>query len=243
MIKNCKFCNKEFKTDRRIQQSCSISCGKRSHAIKDPNPFDIMTKEEGAYLLGLIYADGCLSLESNGIDARVTIALKDKDLIEALHPYFCPDRKLYKQTTHYNTMSYSIINKNTEFIKELRKLGITERKSLTLTYPEIPQELESNFIRGYFDGDGSVHIYKKVPRNYLGCSFTSGSEIFLKTLTSKIKNFINIEFSYQTESRHSGDQIRLRRTNDIKVFAKWLYEKNNFFLKRKYQIFLDNNCL
>ena len=39
----------------------------------------------------------------------------------------------------------------------LSKLGGTPRKSLTLEFPKfIPKHLMSHFIRGYFDGDGSV---------------------------------------------------------------------------------------
>ena len=41
--------------------------------------------------------------------------------------------------------------------EQLDKLGVTQRKSLTLTFPDfLNDDLMPHFIRGYFDGDGSV---------------------------------------------------------------------------------------
>ena len=47
---------------------------------------------------------------------------------------------------------------------DLNKLGVVERKSLILTFPteqQVPKHLMPHFIRGYFDGDGSVYKQKQ----------------------------------------------------------------------------------
>jgi intein/homing endonuclease len=42
-------------------------------------------------------------------------------------------------------------------------MGMVPNKSLVLKFPDIPKEMYRHFIRGYFDGDGSLclHINKR----------------------------------------------------------------------------------
>jgi hypothetical protein len=43
-----------------------------------------------------------------------------------------------------------------EMYDDLLRLGGTERKSLTLIWPTVPEEFLAEFVRGYVDGDGSL---------------------------------------------------------------------------------------
>src|SRR5690606_8445162 len=56
---------------------------------------------------------------------------------------------------------YVRLNLNSKkMYNDLLDKGITPRKSLTLKPPKnVPKDLVRHWIRGYFDGDGSVHIY------------------------------------------------------------------------------------
>jgi hypothetical protein len=47
-----------------------------------------------------------------------------------------------------------------EICKDLLKLGIRPKKASTLNSINIPEEYFPDFVRGFFDGDGSVYIYK-----------------------------------------------------------------------------------
>jgi hypothetical protein len=67
---------------------------------------------------------------------------------------------------------------------DLRQLGLTARKSLTITFPEIPPPLIRHFIRGCWDGDGSV-FWSDAPRQP-GASFTSGSKEFIEQLVQHL---------------------------------------------------------
>jgi intein/homing endonuclease len=58
-------------------------------------------------------------------------------------------------------------------------LGGKECKSNDMIFPDIPKEYLADFIRGYFDGDGSIMLLKN---NKVNCAFTSSSKIFLDTL-------------------------------------------------------------
>jgi hypothetical protein len=43
-----------------------------------------------------------------------------------------------------------------EMYDDLLRLGGTERKSLTLTWPDVPDAFLADFVRGYVDGDGCL---------------------------------------------------------------------------------------
>lgn len=46
-------------------------------------------------------------------------------------------------------------------VNDLEKLGCVSNKSLILKFPtkeQVPENLTSHFLRGYFDGDGSVFL-------------------------------------------------------------------------------------
>lgn len=241
----CQNCKKKFKClDHPKQKYCSISCGLTgSRTIDDPNPVKNLSIRDLSYLMGLIWSDGCLSQDKKK-SFRITIGLKDQELLTRLHPIFCPDRQIYHQTTWTDTNAYSIINKNKDFIDQMIEWGLTERKSLTLSLPSNINELSlKDFIRGYFDGDGSVFVFKHKPRKYLGVSFTCGNTDFLVSLNNLIKEATNVSFKIQTQ-KDKASQTRLNRTNDIKTFAKWIYSgEPTFYLDRKRQIFIENQHL
>ena len=73
-----------------------------------------------------------------------------------------------------------------KLVSDIEKLGVIENKTLVLTFPELPTELVHHFIRGYFDGDGSVFLCND-PRPeydniYLGINIC-GTKEFLEGLT------------------------------------------------------------
>ena len=70
-------------------------------------------------------------------------------------------------------------------IEDLRRLGLTERKSLTMHFPDVPEEYLWDFIRGCWDGDGSIHHDK---RN-LTAAFYSGSLVFIQRMRDRLQNW------------------------------------------------------
>lgn len=54
-----------------------------------------------------------------------------------------------------------LVHDSRELALDLKNKGCYQGKSLTLTFPSkdiVPEHLIRHFIRGYFDGDGSVFI-------------------------------------------------------------------------------------
>ena len=68
-----------------------------------------------------------------------------------------------------------------EKLLELR-IGVTANKSLDMKFPDIPDKYFRHFVRGIFEGDGSVYLDNQTVRVKL----LSGSLEFVKTLQERM---------------------------------------------------------
>jgi hypothetical protein len=144
----------------------------------------------------------------------------------------------------------------------LMKLGITSRKSLKVEFPNVPDKFLSHFIRGVFDGDGSVFFEpsRKIPlrvsstngsvsfvprsnKSPLRVSFTSGSKKFITTLESSLHLHAGLpkRTIYKTLRKSMSYYIRYCHTDSLKFF-EYIYEGADepMRLERKYQKFLES---
>lgn len=95
-----------------------------------------------------------------------------------------------------------------------------------------------SFLRGYFDGDGCVHISKL---NTIRFSLIATEEFCLSFQKILIENY-NIRSSIGV--KNSGDnknirELRVYKINNIYKIYKLMYENSNIKLNRKYKIFKD----
>ncbi|WP_449540146.1 LAGLIDADG family homing endonuclease [Ferdinandcohnia sp. Marseille-Q9671] len=179
-----------------------------------------------AYILGFILADGCISGETQ----TVTISPKEPEILDKIKKEVGSNQPLQqnKKTGVY------LLNLNSKILKEdlITLHGITPNKSLTVQFPNVPKEYLSHFIRGYFDGDGSVYT-----RGYF-VSFVGGSIDFMITL----KELLGYH-GFESRIIHKGKHYRLyisgRKT--IKNFHDWIYENKDIYLERKFNSFPDKD--
>lgn len=128
----------------------------------DDHFFDEIDTEEKAYWLGFLYADGYVTTQGN--QKKVGVALKSddhnhleqlRDSLSSTYPV-----KKYKQKSYGTEIEYSrLLITSDRLYEQLTSKGVVESKSLILTFPSeaiVPQYLVHHFIRGYFDGDGSL---------------------------------------------------------------------------------------
>ena len=121
---------------------------------------------EMAYVLGLIFTDGNLHIrkEKSGYGLGVlTFAQKEKELVEKFLKLMDCDatirfkeRKELENTTAGELYYFSI--GHNDLANDLIKFGLTPRKSLDMQFPEVPDEFLRHFVRGLFDGDGTVYL-------------------------------------------------------------------------------------
>ena len=205
----------------------------------DESYFDQIDTDNKAYLLGLLYADGCHHREHYNI----SIALQEQDInvlkfIKNELKYSGPLKFVNmknKSETFSNQWALRITNKHLS--DRLENIGLVKAKSLKLKFPEwLPENLYSSFIRGYFDGDGCVYIYDKK----FACRATMVGTI---DFCNKVANIIrNIGCTCSISKPQSDDKNTVTLTiggnkNALK-FLDWLYEDASFYMERKHQKYL-----
>jgi hypothetical protein len=122
---------------------------KRKYTVNDDFFNELNTVS--AYWLGFIAADGTLSSRDNSFRIGLNKS-DDTHLKKFLNAISSNNKIYYVQSNH----SASIEIYSVKLINSLLSYGITPKKSLTINYVKVPQELMSHFIRGVYDGDGSL---------------------------------------------------------------------------------------
>lgn len=179
-----------------------------------------------AYILGFWFADGCIY---GGKIFDITIHKKDKYLIKKI-----AEKLGYEgPVLDYVDRQSSRINFSCVVIyRDLIELGGSENKSLTIQFPKVPKEYLSDFIRGYFDGDGCIMNLKG---GRINSAFTCGSKDFLDSLLEILKKEAGVEGGSYDSSCMS---LKFGKKDSIKL-GNFMYKDNpELFLLRKKEKFI-----
>jgi len=202
--------------------------------------FKDIDQEKKAYLLGFIFADGSISKSKYYL--ALALAEKDKEIIDLLQESIYPDKQ---PTLSYRTIKnkkglskryvkLSISSK--EICTDLINLGCFPNKTLKVRFPKIRKNLYRHFIRGYFDGDGTITFARNRP-------FVNiiGNIEFLKPIQNILKQEIAIKKKkiFRSSKKNKLCVLALSSVNDVYKMYNYMYENANFFLKRKYERFLS----
>jgi hypothetical protein len=211
------------------------------------NYFENIDTEEKAYWLGFFFADGCITINKKGdnkqyLQYKIQLTSIDVEVIENFSKvigYSNSKISVYKDKYYYLHLT------SKKMFDDLSALKCTERKSLTLTFPNIDQIYISHFIRGYFDGDGSIStrdqnvkfknhiaIYKNANINFCG------TLEFLTELKFKLPFLSNSNLKIEKDKRKSTNCYNLRFSGykRVKLFYDYIYT-NSLFLFRKNEKF------
>lgn len=112
---------------------------------------------------------------------RLSIGQKEPELLEKVRALMDSNAMIrFSKKRGVAGALHTLVINNATVCADLRQLGVTPRKSLTITFPLLPSHLVRHFIRGCWDGDGSVYWTGTPPRP--GASFLSGSKDFIEQL-------------------------------------------------------------
>lgn len=204
--------------------------------------FENLNSFKSAYLLGVVYADGCIY---NNHRFGFCLAKQDEELIDYIKDSICPTA-LKKEIRNINGAKnrqpqIQLRITNHRLVKILKeKWGVAERKTLNegLVFPNIEKRYLWNFILGLNDGDGNIYFTEKTNKGYpsLRITICLTDFLFLKNL----QNFLlseGIKFSLYTKQGKTCKYHLLQTTNNLSAvkFCEKIYENSEFFLKRKYE--------
>jgi len=197
--------------------------GKRKYALNE-NIFEVIDTEEKAYWLGFLYADGYVGFNK----LELALGIKDKQHLEKFQKFMGTDAPITERVIGNSTSCRINICSN-KLLSDLEKHGCTQAKSMTLTFPELPEELTHHFMRGYFDGDGCCYIRKD------GSPVWSlvGTESFLESYQD-----ILVGLGANKNPKRHGNcgeawEIRYGGKNIVTTISQFLYKDATIYLERK----------
>lgn len=194
----------------------------------------------GAYLLGYIAADGFVG---EGKFNNLVVHSNDLEIVEIFKKELEYDGEIKKSAVggfENSTFGYVLNVSSKELIKDLNELGIYSKKSLTYSkLPCISEELIPDFVRGYFDGDGSFNsnlsssICKKNGKTYTARKGTL-SIICTRELSEQIVDALKIKkFSLRKSKTQELIYLTISAKGELKRLYDLMYYENCSCLKRK----------
>lgn len=226
-----------------ISQNIKIKPRGAERALVNDDYFSEINSEDKAYFLGLLFADGCI-VDTQAYQKSLTISLQERDsyILYKMKKYLNYQGnitfKKRKQLQHKDQETLNITSD--KLCNDLINLGCTPKKSLTLEFPngKIPDHLMRHFIRGLFDGDGSIasqKTYKKggeisyhfrfdISGTYSICEGVKN--VFIEHLSLKDRKIIK-------RKDHQVCVCAIMGKRNIQQIYHYLYDDATIFLTRK----------
>jgi len=211
---------------------CSQIC---SLYFKDPKQSNIMNYINNAnfyYLIGLIATDGYINYPGTNTTAKthkcmIKLSKKDKDILYKIQNIFGGSI-----TTERNGNTFCWYVSNKDFICYLRDIvGLTNNKTYNINvlkwFNTLNQKFKNSFIRGCYDGDGTIYFCFT---DYFRCH---------SAICTASKEFANMFLNYFSNSKlniHSKNRINgnIRATSEL--YYVYLNGKNILQMKDIYKL-------
>jgi hypothetical protein len=188
VMKTCEHCKKVFaikawEAKRRDRKYCGTKCrGDRMASFVDEAFFDTPNPQM-AYVLGLIITDGCIIKRKSGREF-VSVKSIDRQVLAKVNEMMLSEYGIYEcGVSSGGNMVYRIDLASDKIVAGVKKWGVTQRKTFTTSFPNLPAEFHVDFVRGVFDGDGSVGYWfnKRVKNMAVGITIL-GTKALLRSI-------------------------------------------------------------
>lgn len=200
--------------------------------------FNKIDTEEKAYILGFIMADGGIYI-NNAHRLYFSLSYKDIEILNKIQAAMESnyDIKIIEQS---NSFGKSTIARLTiyckEIIDDLLALGFDNNKTGNEFIPNIEPALIRHFLRGFFDGDGT--IFKS--RGYDTVGFTSSLDMLnaINELLSKELS-LDIKKIYTESGNKQAYRLYYSKQEEVYKIYNYLYDNATIYLERKKDKFVD----
>lgn len=207
--------------------------------------FEVIDTEDKAYILGLFAADGYVRSDLKGI--AIGLSGEDKDHVRIIRDLLQSECKVsyYPKKTDKSKFGtgHDIVYMKDErcviqlhsplLVKQFVSHNVTSRKSHTISPPDrLSSNLIQHYIRGFFDGDGTVCLNEGRP------------DVAIYSASRTMMNFINEEFRLVYHHKVRGSNNRKLWSlhysyRTAKAFLDWIYHDAVIYLPRKYNKYLE----
>jgi len=200
-----------------------------------------------AYVLGFIYADGMIEdCRQSSRTCYTSITNTDLEVLKKIRSAMSASHQFEVIPAKINHIfgkdylckpRYVFRIGNKKIYADLVGFGLCPKKSLIIELPEIPRQYFHFFLRGYFDGDGCIHVEKS--RRRLKIIFSSGSKKFLEQISNTIKTFLkDIKFGIYFNRKTYNLTYNSKDAEDV---SRFIYENSEDApcLKYKYSKYVE----
>lgn len=224
-----------------ISQTATIALLKRRGVVFRPKPrvacddlfFRVIDSDVKAYWLGFLWADGTIQPSRGAL--IVSLATKDAEHLERLRRSLRIGNRVYAY--RYGALTFvRVVWTSPEMVADLARHGLSTPRDPTHGLPEIPTEWIGAFVRGYFDGDGTVGIYRVGARAPYGpykrpvLRIVSQSKPMVEDIAARCRERgINV----RTRPHKSIFQMECDARRHIIPLRDWMYEHAGPCLHRK----------
>lgn len=214
------------------------NCDYKKYAINEC-VFDNLDSKSKLWLLGWFFSDGNVNKDMS----RSSITTHKKD-IEVHNKFNHVLESNYPATIEKNMVVLYIYSK--KIGSALNQLGCVPAKSNIIKYPEFKEEWQHwAFLRGVFEGDGSLGIKHKKANSGVNFDIASGSLCFLESIKDICKKYLNIEckISHRLKCNNKyGNSYRLvilGGSKNIVLFLDKIYDDGKAidYLDRKFNLY------
>lgn len=200
--------------------------------------------EESAYWIGFIAADGSLSDKRHSVEIEIQIG--DINHLKKFSKFVTYEDNL-KIGIRDKTKSCRVTLINQKTYDDIKNYNLMPNKSFKIRFLNIisnfnnDDNLIKHFIRGYFDGDGSVTYHDNLTNLKVGFC---GNKEFLLELQEYLNKLLNIETVIYSKKGTDIKSLSIRHKQDAIKFLNYIYKDSNIYLDRKYKkyaVLVGNN--
>lgn len=221
---------------RDIQyQACKLKL--RKPRIKNSKPcvddfFFSEWNEKSAYLLGYLEADGYFAFKGNrSIQITFCTSPKDELYLQELANLIKYKKKLLTRI-HYNKNGKVYQTKAFIISSRIWKKDLENKYRIGKIPDCITEELLPHYIRGLFDGDGSVYWSKQA--KCIRANIVFSSIQLAENIANILRPIVNSKLTvYKKTNSNSCWYINLGNKS-TRILYKYLYENAIIYLDRKY---------
>ena len=243
--KGLKSAGKEFNFSDNIIKKILLknnipirSVGGQRKFLVDDNYFKNQSSNM-AYILGFWAADGNVSSTENRLDLE--LASVDIDILEKIRAEIKSERPIKSYRCENGYTKNKLLFWSSKIKSDFIKYGIVPNKTYSKDF-SMPYELDKkywiDYIRGFFDGDGSI------TKNQYSIAFhlNSVNYSFLETIKIFLKEYYNITTNISTTGMKNRNIPMYRLycySDEVKKIFDILYTPNSLFLIRKHEKWIE----
>lgn len=201
--------------------------GKEKHPRNSMYFHQIDTPEK-AYWLGFLYADGYNNEKNCAI--RINLQQSDENhllkFLKAIEAYNFSIKHQTKKVDEKEYMISYVSFVDKQMSQDLALKGCFQGKSLRLKFPDktiLPSNLVSHFIRGYFDGDGSIYYSHRKNSDLL---YFAIHILGTKHMLNQIKQYLKVK-KLALENKKTHYSLNICGNKQCERVMRYLYQDSD----------------